>query len=59
MFFIEERLHTARYLVLLWVTNSQKSKRRNDKVVNSPETSREGTFDVHMFIESVCIVFQK
>ena len=37
----------ARYLVSQGVINSQKSKRRSDKAVSSPQASEERTFHVN------------
>ena len=46
----------AQYLVSLEATNLQKSKTESVKAVNSPQVSKEGTFHVHLLMESFCIV---
>ena len=49
----------AKYLVSQRATNSQKSKRRNDKAINSLHDKKERIFHAHMLLESFCIVVQK
>ena len=49
----------AQHLVLQGAKNSQQSKRRSDKAVNSLQANKERIFHVHMLVESLCIAIQK
>ena len=48
----------AQYLVLLDAAKSQKSSRRSNTTVISPQASKERAFQIYMLVESVCIVVQ-
>ena len=49
----------AQYLILQGAACFPKSKRRNDKAVNSLQDTKERILHVHMLVESFCIVVQK
>ena len=49
----------TQYIVSLGATDLRKSRERSAKADNSPQANNERSYQVHLSMESFCIVFAK